>query len=237
MISERKFVSAHTSFWRVAMPMGEAFMRAVNTNLPSFMEPRGSLPDTRYSLVSEYSFRVWAEAVGAKGQVQYSLPWPDETRRQLIAGEVSRYIQGLDHRPVEPMQPHEIQEGHELAQRLHRFLLKKHLGETVIPRPQFPGCGIIDDCVGDCLVGTTLYELKNVERDFRLADLRQVLCYCALNAAADRYRIDAIGLVNARSGGYYTADVTVVSLAAAGAPAADLYSEIAHYISTEAGSR
>lgn len=212
-------------------------MRAVNTNLPSFAPPRVTLADARYSLVSEYSFRVWAEAISNEDAVRYAVKWPDENRRLAVAAEVGEYIRGLERRSVEGMRLHEIEEGDELAVRLHKYVVKRHAGERVIARPRFPGCGIVHDCEGDFLAGSTLYELKNVERDFRLADLRQVLCYCALNAAAGKYRIDAVGLVNARSGGYYTADVAAVALAASGSSATDLYSEITNYMSTEAASR
>ena len=81
------------------------------------------------------------------------------------------------------------------------------LGETIICKPPFPGCGLVDPCVGDILVGATLYEFKSVDRTFRSHDFRQVLVYAALSHACDAYTIETTELINLRRGVAFRASV------------------------------
>ena len=71
--------------------------------------------------------------------------------------------------------------------------------------PPFPGCGIMTNCNGDLLSGTTLIEIKahrdTRKKPFRLEDFRQLLVYLALNyIAGSIYDIRKIHLFNPRMG-------------------------------------
>lgn len=221
------------------MPMGDAFVRTLNRNLPRFAEEkRPGLGSRRNSLVSEYAFRLYGEYVRGISAASLGFgSWPADAERRELAEEVRQYISSLERNPDIPdMDSAELAEAQEWASRLAVFAFKKHPRESVIVSPLFCGCGVVDDCFGDLLVGRTLYELKNVERDFRLTDVRQVLCYAALNSVSHQYQIDSVGLINARAGVYYRTDVTAIALAVSGVSAAALFSEITNYISADRAS-
>ncbi len=81
-----------------------------------------------------------------------------------------------------------------------------HPESFLIYDPSFPGHGLMANCKGDLLYGTTLVEIKapNVDegrKPFNPEDFRQVLIYCALNyLAGEKYVINKINLVNPRTG-------------------------------------
>jgi hypothetical protein len=187
--------------------------------------------------VSELSFRLYAEGLSGN-ELLDGERLDDSAKIRELAAEVREYISHLDLLlDYHEIQPGEIHESVALGKRLRDYFRHYERGHAIVARPQFLGCGIIDPCEGDLLAGTTLYEVKNVERDFRLADLRQLLCYCALNAASPTYKIDNVGLVNARGGVYYIVNLNALCLAAGGTSATALLSEIANYISVDRPSR
>ncbi len=221
------------------MPLADAFVRAMNVSLERFAkEPIPSVgPPIRNALVSELAFRLYGDSLtnrvslekGSEGQAD---------RVQHLANEVRRYISALERGgEYEDIAAYEVGEAFALAARLDSFMKTHEIGKTVSARPKFTGCGIIDDCEADLLVGTTLYEVKNVERPFRIADIRQLLCYCALNLASREHSIESVGLVNARSGVFYRISLNALCLASSGVPAITLLSEIAGYVSMERASR
>jgi hypothetical protein len=89
----------------------------------------------------------------------------------------------------------------------------------------------MNDAQGDVLCGNTLYEVKAGERHFRLADIRQMLCYCALDFSAKSYGIREVALVNPRSGNILREDLDVLCQKLSGASSADVLGEIVNYIS------
>lgn len=234
MISERKLVSAHSSFWRVAMPLADSFVRTMNATLVRFAPPlTGAGVASRNASISELSFRLYAESVS--GQMLLVDGVPEQSQRvATIAQDVRDYISKLDRAgPVALATSAEVAEAFQLAQRLAACVATLEPGSKVTVRPRFSGCGVVDDCEGDLLVGDTLYEVKNVERRFRLADLRQLLVYCALNSTSSTFVIRRIGLLNARAGLYYRTSLNALCLSAAGASAVTLLSEIAAYMSSD----
>jgi hypothetical protein len=78
---------------------------------------------------------------------------------------------------------------------------------SLVVSPQFEGCGIVDTCVGDVLIGPVLYEVKAGDRPVRSIDIRQLLTYAALNFAKKHRPIDRIGLVNPRLGKFFEIDL------------------------------
>lgn len=238
MISERKLVSSHTSFWRVAMPLAEAFVRAMNLSLERFAPPlpSGSLP-VRNALISELAFCLYADSLSGAIDLDTQDRDQDDYVQQLaenVRGYISRLERGL---AFHAMGASEIEEAFALAVRLAEGIARLEPGCIVEPRPKFLGCGIVDDCEGDLLIGTTLYEVKNVDRQFRLTDIRQLLSYCALNSMTNGYVIKTVGLINARAGLSYRLDLNSLALAAAGVPAPMLMTDIASFITADRPSR
>jgi hypothetical protein len=101
----------------------------------------------------------------------------------------------------------------------------------MIIKPAFPGCGWVSDAEGDVLNGFTLYEVKAGERHFRLADIRQILCYCALDFSSKRYGIQEVVLINPRTGTLIREDLNSLCRKISGTGSADVLSEIISYIS------
>jgi len=238
MISERKLISSHSSFWQAVLPMGAAFVRTMNTDLSRFAPPRPSvLPATRNAFISELGFRIYAATID--GAIDLGADQLANDRRVLSLAEgVQTYIAQLEgNTRYGPMDELERQESIALAKRLERFVNLQEADKEIVISPPFNGCGIVDDCEGDLLIGTRLYEVKNVERDFRLVDIRQLICYCALNRASRRHAIDSVGLVNARRGVFYRIDFNYLCLAVAGMTAPDLCAEVTNFISSDFPSR
>jgi hypothetical protein len=217
--------------------MGEALTRTLNGRLRSFAPAYPSrFPAKRNALISELGFRIFCAAhsgtLSLSGDDASSSPVTAE-----LAEHTREYISSLENYQYTAATRPEIEGAVMLAQRLSTFFLSKDMGDAILTRPQFKGCGVIDDCEGDVLVGATLCEIKNVGRGFRLADLRQLLTYAALNSADPMYNIDAIGLVNARSGMFYRVKLNILSMAVAGVTSPELLADIVNYISLNQPSR
>lgn len=238
LISEHKFSSGYTSFWRTALPLGEAFVRQMNGRREKFAEPFDfDLTPDRSALVSETSFRLLIEGGLTRVALVASHPGELSTASQA-ALEASAYLSKLkgSHPIAAELHPHELEIVFRLAERLRRFLLLEESDEPIIARPRFDGCGIVESCEGDILAGTVLYEIKNVERSFRLVDVRQVLTYCALNSAKETHRITGVGWVNARSGKFFRMGLGPLASKIAGSSAPELLSDIVSFISMDTPS-
>ncbi|MFZ6649015.1 hypothetical protein ACO0LO_25040 [Undibacterium sp. TJN25] len=219
------------------MPMGEAFVRAMNVDLERFSLPRPTIfKGARNALISELSFRLYTNFLSNGLSLDDELI--ESAAVKSLANEVHIYISRLEQSSsLLLMEKAEVLEAFDLAKRLRDFIRDTNPRDAVEMHPKFTGCGILDDCEGDILVGKTLYELKNVERDFRLADIRQLLCYCALNFASGKYEIDTLGLVNPRAGLYYRVGLNALSFAVSGGPAIELLSDVIRYVSMDTPSR
>jgi hypothetical protein len=219
------------------MPLGDSFVRFMNSSLERFNMPvDSSKKGNRNSLISELSFRLYEHYILSKENL-FNTPVNNPKLLEL-ANEVIRYIARMDsHLLMEAMNEAEIKESKSWAQGLHLFEKYVCPGQHVAVRPNFNGCGIVEPCSGDLLIGTTLWELKNVERDFRLADLRQLLTYCALNYASQQYSIEKVGLVNARHGVYFQVSLGSLAIMSAAMTEGELLGEIIRYITMDAPSR
>ena len=219
------------------MPFSDQFVRAMNLHLIRFAPPhRTEGSATRRALISEMGFRLFERM--QEGMVPHTGSVAEDPQLKSLRREVIRYIQRLEGatRP-KTIGESETRAALTLARRLTRFVQEHGWRGDVLVRPRFPGCGILSAAEGDLLLGRTLFEVKNVERNFRLADIRQLLSYCALNASARQYSIDTVGLVNAQRGLYYMIDLDQLALATSGAGANELLAEITDYLTTESLSR
>ncbi len=233
MISEHKLASAYSSFWRITLPFSEAFTRRMNLATKPFAQRYElGVPSERVALVSEMSFRFLGRALSGSADI-------DRSSIEDAAQEAWLYISRFpDSGSLSSPTDTEITEALTLSGRLERFFRTEGAGEPpLIVSPLFRGCGLVDNCAGDMLVGTTLYEIKNVDRNFRIVDVRQLLVYCALNAEKPRYTIDSVGLVNGRSGRFYRVGLELLALDLAGSSAADLFADVVTFISSESASR
>jgi hypothetical protein len=121
-------------------------------------------------------------------------------------------------------------EAQAIADRLLSFF-REVGGEEIICAPAFRGCGWIADCCGDVFRGGVLFEIKAGDRAFRGIDLRQVMCYAALNFASKQYDIHSLCLVNPRHGTYFHASLNDVCHGLAGKSSVELLNSIVDYVS------
>jgi hypothetical protein len=155
----------------------------------------------------------------------------DETADQCCS-RAFEYISRL-HRfprlPLSPISKTGRSEAKVIAARLAHFFAKRHRHFEV--KPFFPGCGWVNDAEGDVLSGQILYEVKAGDRQFRLSDMRQLLCYCALDFSAKKYGIETVCLFNPRTGVVIEEDLELLCQKTAGSSSADVLGEIVAYIS------
>jgi hypothetical protein len=229
MISERKFARSYSSFWRLVLPLSEAYVRHINLRRSKYVEAfRLSVPSERSALVSEMGYRFFTDLRLTKKAFEEDL-------LKKISFQAWEYIKSLSGSLVDLSPPSEQDEGDALvlADRMSNFFAIYEAGQKVLGRPQFVGCGLVDSCEGDILAGSVLYEIKNVERDFRAVDLRQLIVYCALNYAEKSYEIDAIGLLNARGGTFFRISIDALCRGMAGAPSGEVLSEVVRFLATD----
>jgi hypothetical protein len=235
MISERRLATDFSSFWRTILPLSDAFTRQTNSQLERFASPLpGALSAERSGLVSELGFRYFA-AIHSGGLLAESTGLePVELRTEIEEGAVA-YIARLPGHSGHTATPNDAEryEAKLIADRLQLFFGLYERDVDITIEPEFPGCGIVDRCYGDIKAGKTLYEVKNVGRDFRAVDWRQLLVYCCLANVAGEHAVSTIGLINARHGTFVRLTLDQVSLGLAGVGSAELLAQIVFFISTE----
>lgn len=98
-------------------------------------------------------------------------------------------------------------------------------------KPSVPGFGALSPSEADAISGSTLIEIKNVDRFFHAPDLRQILLYCsALNAIGRS--VDSFFLVNSRKSVYIRAKLQHACRRMSGRSWLDVRSEIEGFLLT-----
>lgn len=147
MISERKLVSSHSSFWRYAMPMADAYVRQINRTLTRVVPPcESAFKGIRNSLISEFSFRLYTYCCNDFSILDKLLA--DTAKVQEIVDEVLRYISRLERFEsfLLNMDQLEIAEAKSLTINLRNIRAYTNPGKSVQTRPRFSRCGIVDNC-------------------------------------------------------------------------------------------
>jgi hypothetical protein len=130
---------------------------------------RQSIKTRRRAVIAEYAFSLFVErrrnSSSVVGETLEQVAW--STAAQRLAPYAN---QGLD---IEGrLNDDEAREVEEIAISLARFF---NASKPVVLRPVFAGCGYVDASEGDVIFGSTLYEVKTVERPVRSSDLRQTI--------------------------------------------------------------
>ena len=213
MIDASTFALSFNAFWHEHVPTCEHFVRRLNlSGLERYFAPMSPVAGTkRRALIAEYAFSLFVERrrgasiVGdLSGESQTNRAWADTIRRLAPYS-----AQGLD---IETsLNSEENTEVAEIASRLGRVF---DFSQSVVLRPSFPGCGFVDESEGDVIFGSTLYEIKTVDRPIRSSDIRQTITYAALNSASasNRFEISRVGLFNPRRGQFCDIEIEHVLL-------------------------
>ena len=234
MISERRLASGYSSFWRRALPLGEAYARYLNGSAQSFAVPLTTTLDRyRAAIVSELSLRIFEWLLATHrvfGRVELSA-----TEERTLLESTVTYLKRLDPRiGVEALVDEDTTLAMELTWRLQVFLMEKGVdASNIVAKPRFPGCGRISSCEGDIRWDSTLCEIKNVERQFRLVDIKQLLVYLALNAAARQSALHEVVLLNLRSGRFVASGVGDLCVGLGAVGMSELLAEIADFVAED----
>lgn len=234
MITEKHFSLSHAAFWRQLLPMSESYMRECNGTFNWFERPLNPMsPSHQRGFINELGFRLFAIGLELKQH-------PSDLSKEILESSIketlhyiSRFRQ-LSRQSVSPPDEYGCLEAKHIAERIHMFCCTMQL-QSLQTFPLFLGCGWLGHCQGDLLSQNMLIEVKSGERGFRSADIRQVLCYCALNFASKEYEISKVCLLNPRSGKYISESLEKICYRLSGRSATEVLSEIVEYISEPFG--
>jgi hypothetical protein len=234
VIDASTFAISFNAFWHAYAPTCEHFVRRLNLDgLERFYPPMPLVARTkRRALIAELAFSLFVERkknplISAESEIQRDVAWSETAKRLApYAG------QGLD---IETrLNDEEDREVAIIAERLERFY---NSSRSCVLRPIFAGCGYVDASEGDVIFGSTLYEIKTVERPVRSSDIRQTITYAALNAASNQFNLQNVGLFNPRRGQYCDIGIEHVCSEISGRPAQELLAIIVQALSSGEISR
>jgi hypothetical protein len=233
MIDASTFASHYNSFWTSCAPTLEHFVRRLNLDgverfCVPISEKKGS---TRRALVAETAFRLLAARFNLARPSGYHKPIIDEILlAKAVAEKILRNFDTEDGKPDAAFGQIEISELIETERNLFSFLLSR--ADAPLFCPKFRGCGFVDSSEGDIRLGSTLFEVKTVDRPYRGADVRQLLTYCALASVNRSDLIERVGCINPRRGLFFEIDTETVCFEVSGRQAGELFSVILDAISS-----
>ena len=198
MITAEAFAK-RPSTWRNLTPSLEQYTRWANLHLLKFAKPLYSSHNSeRSALISEAAFHALAS-----------------DHDDIEPADQAAAHQSLSRLPGKPLgapqlSAFELDEAKAILWRLEAFVRGRP--DSVLVRPEFKGCGLVEPAVGDLLIGTDLVEVKSVARSLRSADFCQLLTYAAMDYAAGNRRIARLVILNPRAGHLFRADADELAL-------------------------
>jgi hypothetical protein len=205
------------------------YIRRVNMGSARFAPPLVVRSDGNRGLINEVGFRLYSAALG-EGVRPSKL---DSASVSAAAADALRFIRRFRAEPREQLVPptgRDLAEAAKIAERIALFVHTVARGQDVLPWPSFRGCGAVDECDGDLLIGETLCEVKAGDVAFRGRDIRQVLVYGALNWIARTYPIAGFYVVNPRRGTYLRDTFDGLCVQIAGCASLQVFDEITQYL-------
>ncbi|WP_127575732.1 hypothetical protein [Paenibacillus barengoltzii] len=237
MISEKEFIFNFSFFWKSILPTSSLFLKKINDELytKEYEYLNSGITGRRRSFISYVSFQIYVCFANKQYQEdQFTF----ETYKLIEPEYIKRFCE-LDSDDSEitlPLNVIEYEETMILAQRLYKFFSSNY-NNQIVTNPAFKGCGYLNNCYGDIIADDTLYEIKMVNRNFRIQDCKQLLTYSALNYATKQYQINNVALFNSRSGKLVKMNIDDFCLTLSGKSATFLFGEIIEFISGGGVSR
>jgi hypothetical protein len=234
VITEKSFALGFGGFWQELLPLLERYVRRMNLQKERFAAPLPSHSSKRErGVINEAGFRLFV----ASRRNDVPIAHLDEGVVEQSIDAALRYISTMRRFENEALTRPDtsgVNEAIQIAMRLDEFFRERQKS-TLELDPPFHGCGLIQACSGDALASETLFEVKAGGRDFRGADVRQALTYCALNFAAKRYDISTLCLLNPRRGVSITESIEWLCRQTGGASSVEVLSTIVEYVSAGYG--
>ena len=224
MISEKKFAKEHQSFWEEHTPLFREYYASSNLLGKKIGKPIE---------IPEDSMQVYINNLIATTHFKNIVADPDSTVEKSFNDSI----------PVIDVFSRKKRENYSLTDDYRQIItiqaerIAGLYSGKLIHDPPFPGCGLMSNCNGDLICGTTLVEIKanremNGRKPFRPEDFRQLLTYCALNYLAnDLYDIRKIHLFNPRMGYLWQSDLEEFVYLISNTTIADLFESIGNYLS------
>jgi len=239
MITERKFAEQFSGFWSQCLPfMTPQVVTALNQKGAVIRDLHGAPmrlaqntgDNTDNDLVAEVGFAVFAAA--CSGGLTVEAVADNDMALGSLVEEASQRIRVLretkENGSKGPFK--NLYDALFIATCLELHFSRSAGGREVMIHPPFRGCGLMNSCFGDILQGTSLYEVKCVDRNLRGSDLRQVLTYCALNYQSHQYEINTVCVLNPRRGMSYKYDLEDLSLSLSGTNTFELLHRIGDFL-------
>lgn len=237
MISEKQFIYNFNFFWNSLLPTSSLLIKKINEDLYVRQNEylQSSITGRRRSYISFISFQLFTKATEELIALD-NFPYVSYQMIEGIYIDQFSELEEDDPDITSPLKSFEYSEALILAQRLLAYFSKISEG-SITTNPAFKGCGFLNNCFGDTIVDETLYEIKMVNRNFRIQDCKQLLTYCALNYASKQYSISAVALYNPRSGKVATFKINDFCLLMSGKSSTVLFGEIIEFVSGGGVSR
>lgn len=237
MISEKQFSEQFSGFWNQCLPfLTPQVIAQMNVSGTPMPDSRGFVAKPLFAtedsanndLVADTGFGIFTAAIQAGKSVN---SFQDVVLLKQITESAFERIKLLRGSEAKTHMEHlrGTDDAMDIAVRLENFFENEGAGDLVI-QPRFKGCGILDSCYGDLLLGRTLYEVKCVERNLRSIDIRQVLAYCSLDYQSRQFEIEEVCIVNPRRGISFRFDVEALAQKVSGKNSAELFHQIGDFL-------
>ena len=238
MISERQLARGFRGLWNEVLPvLTPHFMRLFNEAYSrgpaDGISAVPSRPDTDPAVVAEFAFhvaRLAHERVGSfRGVADNDIILSDAESTALSL--IDEY-ENVKHAPPTSLSQNARSEGLLLV-RNYEVFLATYSSQEIEFRPDIPGSGFVDACTADLSIGSTLFEVKTIERNIGSKELRQLLVYLALQSATGEKRWSQAGFFNPRRGLVYEFSVDkIIPLMSGGRLASEVFHDMVQFFGT-----
>lgn len=244
MISERQVAEGFHAVWSEILPLlTPTFVRLFNGTYASQIHRRRKNPirplplrkGVRHNdIVSEVAFSIVCLAASHSLSIQEGLGSADlrSKAQERTRSELSSIYKN-NQKPFE-LSASEWREVGEICRRYELFFGSRLIQLSSIDfEPRIHGVGFIHDCRADFSVGSTLFEVKTIDRGIQSRDIRQLILYLALQAATGDRRWSSAVFFNPRRGLVYQFQVErFMQEISGGRSSAEVFADLTDFLTT-----
>lgn len=242
MISERTFASSFPGFWLDLLPLltprlvhliNVGFCKKLKDKENSPIGPILKNPKVRdNAVISEFAFFIAQIAIQENNSIEeisQDNKYIELAQKKAIS-VVEIYEKGNLHLSL-PFLSEEQEEGIALALNYSKFFEERCKKQSIEFSPKILGSGFLSECNADISVGSTLFEVKTVDRNLSGKDIRQLVIYLALQNATGNSRWKKAGFFNPRKSIYHEFHVSeIIKQMAGGRPASEVFQELIDFV-------
>ena len=238
MITERAFASSFPDFWQELLPLlTPSCVHLLNVGHEEHLKGSNDLElglvntsdETReVAIVSEFAYHL-AHVAFSRGLSVHEAFNDDsaQSKAQAAAFELINRYEGRTVLPDATLNAAELEEGLQLATRYEAFAVAQGESENFIFHYPIKGCGFLNACAADIVIGDYLVEVKTVKRTLAGKDIRQLVVYLALGSVAHNITWQYAGFFNPRRSTFHRFRVDeLINLMSGGKSVVDVYTEL-----------